>query len=848
MSALDRARALRQQGRHEEALAAFAEAVKVAQAAGDSLLAAQVRIGEVDSLGMLGRYDEAIALAHALTPQLPPRDAARVLGNLGSLHLRLDAYELALACYDQARALLHDANEPLLNAGLSVNAGIALTYLGREAQAEACYLLAREYYQSSGSAFDVAVVETNLGFLQTTAGSHATALAYLLQAIQTFSTLGREHELARAAIDAGEICRALNLFPEALEHYEQAQAIFARLPLDYDRARAALGQAAIFAQQGRVAESETALEQADTLFEAQGNAVQKAQVQLLRALLRQRQGRAAEARAAALLAKQGFATAGLSGWAAEAQLVLGEELESVAALARATGRVWLESRAERALAQTVRERPLALEHLRRSLAALESLRARIAPEELHVSFLSDKEGVYGELAGLLLEGTPSEAEIGEALLVTERSRSRLLLERILAALEHFPESTLPTEALIRLRAELSRAYRETLPDSPGEPQRHGLLRGDLSQLERAYAQALRQSELSQLLPDMTLQGALPDVAALQQALSPDETLLVYTRLGERLAAFVVEKERLTAFPSLASPTELQHAARRFRYHLQKMVGSADLRAHLVPALEEELNAVLTHLYELVFRPLADTLRTERLVVVPAGVLHGLPLAALRNEKGSLLEQYELIVAPSASVWYTLTQRRRAVPRAGPALVVGISGAGTEQVSAEVAAVMPCLNEVTVLEGEHATLSAVSASMAGKAVLHFATHALFRVDNPLFSGLQLTEGWLLARDLYGLRLEADLVTLSACQTAVAEIAPGEEPFGLVRGFLAAGARQVAASLWPADDIATATLMEHFYRGLAEGKPAAAALRMAQRELQKRWPHPYYWAAFCLMGSH
>lgn len=841
MDALAEARSLRQQGRHEDALLAFARAVQEATDAGETLRAAQVRIGEIDSLGMLGRYDEAIALAQTLQPQLPPRDAARVLGNLGSLHLRRDQYADALACYDKASALDSD---PRLQAGLAVNAGIALTYLGRADEAEGRYALARECYETLGSAFDAAVVTTNLGFLSVSAGRYARALALLTEAKETFQQEAAEHEQARAAIDLAETYRALNLLPEALAHYESARAIFDQLPLDYDRARGALGQAAVFAQQGRNDDAEARLTEAEALFVAQGNAVQQAHVQLLRALLRQRQGRTDEARHAAEAAREGFTAAQLPGWVAEAQLVLGAGLEEVVSLARTTGRVWLESRAERALGLQAPDRTQALEHLRRSVSALESLRAGIAPEELHVAFLSDKEAVYGELASLLLQGVPTESELAEALTVTERSRSRLLLERVLAVATQLPSSP----ALETLRAELSRAYRETLPQDPSEPQRHGLVARDLSQLESAYAQALRQSELSQLLPQSIFQSTLPDLASLQAALAPDETLLVYGRFGQSLGAFVLERERLSAVPHLTSLTELQHAARRFRYHLQKMAGAPSLRPLLAPALKTELDAVLGQLYDLSFRPLAEKIRTERLIVVPTGPLHGLPLAALHDGSDYLLDRHELVVTPSAAVWHTLSQRKiSSTLRTGPALLVSLPSVGTEQAQAEVEAITPCLTGVTTLVGSAATLEAVQAASAGKAILHLATHALFRQDNPLFSGLQLADGWLLARDLYGLRLDADLVTLSACQTAVAQIGAGEEPFGLVRGFLAAGAQRVAASLWPADDAATATLMADFYERLAEGRSPAGALRMAQQALQAQRPHPYYWAAFCLLGS-
>jgi CHAT domain-containing protein len=122
-----------------------------------------------------------------------------------------------------------------------------------------------------------------------------------------------------------------------------------------------------------------------------------------------------------------------------------------------------------------------------------------------------------------------------------------------------------------------------------------------------------------------------------------------------------------------------------------------------------------------------------------------------------------------------------------------------------------------------------------------------VDNPLFSGLQMADGWLFAHDLYESALSCDLATLSACQTGMVSVEAGDELFGLVRGFLAAGARSVTASLWPAHDHATALLMQQFYTHWQQGASKAAALRVAQQQMRCRYPHPYHWAAFVLVGE-
>ena len=108
-----------------------------------------------------------------------------------------------------------------------------------------------------------------------------------------------------------------------------------------------------------------------------------------------------------------------------------------------------------------------------------------------------------------------------------------------------------------------------------------------------------------------------------------------------------------------------------------------------------------------------------------------------------------------------------------------------------------------------------------------------------------DGWLRAKDLYRLRLNADLITLSACETALGKVSGGDDVVGFTRGFLYAGARSIVSSLWKVDDLATRDLMVDFYRGLPKlGK--AESLRQAQLGVMKRLPHPFYWAAFQVTG--
>jgi len=163
-------------------------------------------------------------------------------------------------------------------------------------------------------------------------------------------------------------------------------------------------------------------------------------------------------------------------------------------------------------------------------------------------------------------------------------------------------------------------------------------------------------------------------------------------------------------------------------------------------------------------------------------------------------------------------------------------------------------------GFSASRSLVTGStLADYRIVHFATHGLINNQNPNLSGIVLSlvdeqgrpqNGFLRLYDIYNLKLDADLVVLSACQTALGKEIKGEGLVGLTRGFMYAGAPRVVASLWRIDDRATADIMKRFYASmLKDGLRPAAALRAAQISMSqdKRWHSPHYWAAFTLQGE-
>ena len=185
--------------------------------------------------------------------------------------------------------------------------------------------------------------------------------------------------------------------------------------------------------------------------------------------------------------------------------------------------------------------------------------------------------------------------------------------------------------------------------------------------------------------------------------------------------------------------------------------------------------------------------------------------------------------------------------------------GTRIEAEQILSLVPAEQRLGALDFDARRALALDPATARYRVLHFATHGLLNSDHPELSGLVLSlvdargeaqNGFLRLQDVYEMRIDADLVVLSACQTALGKPVQGEGLVGLTRGFIHAGARQVLSSLWKVSDRATTELMKELYRAmLLEGLPPAEALRTAQRKLLRTRPFdaPESWAAFVLQGD-
>jgi len=338
-----------------------------------------------------------------------------------------------------------------------------------------------------------------------------------------------------------------------------------------------------------------------------------------------------------------------------------------------------------------------------------------------------------------------------------------------------------------------------------------------------------------------------------QALIPDRTtvLLEYelTESGNYLYAVTRGEGETAAIHGYKLAVTANDLDKRVRqYHDQ------------LASRDPEFGVNARWLYDALIAPAQAQLRNAKtLVVVPDGVLWQAPFQTLQRPDGHyLLEQAAVDYVPSLAVLQAL---KASVPRQHPAftvLAMGNPGGQTQEQADETLAVSKLYGpkNARTLIGKAATLDEFLKASPGYDVVHIAAHGVFDDHEPMSSHMLLASssgapqaGWLRAREIQAMRLEAELVVLSGCETGKGSFEDGEGLVGMSWATLAAGAHGSLASAWRVEASSTTELMIAFHRNMLHGLSKAESLRMAELQVMHsdKYAHPFYWAAFVLMGD-
>lgn len=867
-----RAQALAYANEFPRALDLLGQSVELATAAKNRIEVARAKMASVHGLTRLGRYDDAVRagedarrIFHAEGETLL---AAKAEVNVGEVHRHRSDAANALACFDRARATLGD--DPIIRAQLDSNRAMALVDLNRFHEAEQSLESALAAFHAADMGRGAAIVEGNLAELMLKQGRIAKALHHYERARRSFEADCARGDLARLQAEQAEAFVLAGLLDDAAVAYDAALPELVAAGLVNEAARAAVGFGRTLIRLGRPDRVARVLHEAELTCKTLENSAALGHVCLARGELAAALGDMDRARhdlerALELLKERAADGAMVSNALALVHLARGSFEQAADVLQPALDHAKQHDLAplvadlchtRARIRMTQGDRNAALDDLREAVRQIERLRGSLQAERFRTAFAADRAVCYETLVSLLLDShAVSRAE--EAWAAVQLARSRSLLD-IVSAGAPAAHSTAGTSdapdrlvgAAIDARRELNVVYSridelQTLdPTEPVVARWH-------QQLQHAERR-LRELE-NQLASTAGAAGMLTTPAKLSatQRLLPRRTCMIeYFLAANELIAFVVTRNTLHVVRRVARKDDLGTAIDQFFFQIDR-ASSYGEQAHTDRALLADIERCSETLSTLLIAPIrAEIAGADHLVIVPHGMLHGVPIHALRLDGEHLITRCDISYAPSASLLHHLERVPSHDRSEARTLILGVPDGDAPEIEAEAEAVAARLPGSTLLRGSLATAERLRREGQHAEIIHLACHGRFSATDPSSSGLKLADGWLTAREIAELRLNDAVVVLSGCATARSAVSAGDEQIGLIRSFFAAGARALVLSLWGVHDRATRELVTGIYdrwpAGAADTRALVAAVREASRAALREHPHPLLWAPLIVVG--
>jgi CHAT domain-containing protein len=864
-----KANALYALDRHADAVEQHEKAVAFFEQAGDEPQLARTLSGSIQPLLLLGRYDEALAAgeraAAIFTKHGNTRRLARLQINLGNIYHRQDRFTEAVAIYEGSyqELLKYDDGEAL--AAVLSNLSLCFISLNDFPKALEFHCIARQQCEQRGMPILVAYADYNIAYLYFLRGEYGRAIKMLREAAISAAKASDAYQSALCNLDLAEIYLELNLSTEANDLGRAAHTGFEQLGFGYEGAKALAFAAIAASRLGQAFEGVKLFAKAKEMFVLDKNLVWPSLIDLYQALILFNEGRLFEARRLCVAAHEFFGKSPMRGKAVLAELLLARIAlrlldanaahrhcqQSLVALTTLDSPVLL-YQAEFLMGEIGRatgKEQEAYQSYGRAREAVERLRGSLRGEELKLAFFQNKLEVYENLVDLCLR-RPNSFE--EAFGYIEEAKSRVLAD-LLRQPVHVPSPADHTQSeLVRsirnLREELNWYYnlieREQLRPEERSEERIKHLETQARAREADLIRAAKEATAAEAHEAGLEVSSAVSLEQIRSALPADAALVEFFRVQDRYLACVLTRNELHITP-VTLHTRVQKLLQLLQFQMSKFRLDPQYLSTFSQPLLEATQAHLKSLYQELIAPIRHRLNAKHLVFVQHGVLHYVPFHALHDGDSYLFDRFTVSYAPSASV-YALAQAKRPSPT-GDALVLGIPDAQAPSILAEVNAIGSLLPGSHLFVGDQATEDVLRTRGSDCRYIHIASHGYFRQDNPMFSSIRLGDSHLSLYDIYHLQLPAELIVLSGCATGLNVVTPGDELMGLVRGLLQAGAHSLVLSLWDVHDESTRDFMIAFYTRLLQGESKPRAMQAAMAELRERYPHPYYWAPFSLIGK-
>lgn len=875
--------------RYQEALDYCQRAATIYTALNQKLALIDVQRPMVAALRNLGDYKAALVLAQEA------RETCLVLGvsalpslaglemNVGVIYKQLGEPEAALQAYQRGREIFSKLGDTIEVARIDINRANILRMTSRfMAAKELLHDARRTLTQTGQHTQQIARVDAILGLLTHQSGRYQEALAHFENARRGFT--GMETLIAMVDLRRCLIYSKFNMIAETINLALTAEPIFSQNGMFEEQALALYQLGIGYQLAGHYTLAEDYLSQARQRFEEQEVRARIFELDYNLAYLAYLTSRFDKARQLASRLCQQAAPETWPMLVAQAQLLLAQCALIEAKVEEASD--YAQAALTLSLDYALRTPAIAAHHLmgqilerkgvlqgawsqyQTAIQQIEALRLELLVDEFRIGFMDDKLPIYAAAVRLSQQiMTPSEL-LYTLNLAQTAPLSYLASSPLDQSLEDDSMGSELQGDLTTLREEWH-WYQNKLEEASNDSEASDILTrlreveaklADLTHRWRLHQTSSTTAHVAFAVAPETPEGFL---ASIQQQLGPNEALLHYYVINDTFQALLVSAETISLQPNLSPTKPLERLLSGWRFHLNQ--------THLInQSPQTSLILAQRHLkrfYQALIAPLAASLANiSHLFIVMPPAWHDLPLNAFFDGQAYLIERYEVTYLSAPEVLHGNEPHKRESSQPDgkarrQALIVGHSDhgqlPGILRATHTVAQKLSAHWSTTVLVDEEATADKVQAASQQSHLIHLATHATFRADNPLFSWARLAEHRLTVGELYQMKLpQSPLVVLSACQTGQGQ-ARGGGLLGMGRALLAAGALGVLVTLWRVEDEATAQLMVDFYDLLQshhqiEGSKAQAkalnptlissALRQAQQQAIARQQHPFFWAAF------
>ena len=506
----------------------------------------------------------------------------------------------------------------------------------------------------------------------------------------------------------------------------------------------------------------------------------------------------------------------------------------------------------------------AIEEFAHSIEEIEFARAKLNSHGFKVTFMNDKQVPYQKIIGSL----EKLGDTQKAFDYAEKAKARAFVD-LIAKSKYF--AYLKNAKLQELSAE-EKDLRNKLVDFQNRLDNEQMmfkergandetkikLENARSALQNFYKSKAAQNEnFASLSTVDTLM--MPDV----MRLIPDGISLVeYYYDPNHLYIWVLDNKRHYFLKRDIPSSELENLTKAYRdlvfegkdIRSIKVVKADEKRLSDRKSRFEEVNDALKFI---LLDGIFDHIKTHKVYIVPHGILHYLPFQSLIYNANYLIEKFQIGYIPSATALKYVLAKRKEKP-------VNLLALGNPKLSApqmqlpfaekEVESLKAIYPVARVLIGEDASEANFKQQAGSYGIVHVASHGEFNSNTPLLSCLRLSagngeDGRLETREIFGLNLDAYLVTLSACNTAIGKLTKGDDVVGLTRAFIFAGTPSILGTIWSVNDESTSIFMNHFYENLRV-MDKLKSLQQAQIAMiqNEKYRHPYHWAAFQLIGDY